>query len=458
MRLRFAPSPTGMIHVGNVRAGLFNWLHARHHNATLVLRIEDTDAARDRPEWIAGISETLTWLGIDWNEGPYMQSANRSLHSEAGERLFAAGAAYYCDCSREDIDARNGAAKTGYDRHCRERGLEPAEGRALRFSVPAGKTEVHDLVRGDVVFDNDAIEDFVVVRGNGAPLYLLANVVDDMDQRISHVVRGEDHLPNTPKQLLLWKALMAEGSTPPPIYAHLPLLVGESGKKLSKRRDTVAVEEFRAQGYLPDALLNYLALLGWSPRPDDAGEVHELASSAAMIEQFDLADVQPSPARFDIKKLSNFNGHYIRELTSEQFADAARGFLPVHYSGEVLDELLPLAQTRIEKLNEIAPMLAFAFDGVSTYERTQLKPAEAAVLAQVIDELASCEWSTEVLHSVALKVGEDNGLKLGKAQAPLRMAITGTKVGLPLFESMVVLGRNETVDRLQKYAERVEVG
>lgn len=450
MRLRFAPSPTGMLHVGNARAGLFNWLHARHHGATVILRIEDTDEERSKTEWIEGIGEALNWLGIDWDEGPYMQSANRSLHAEAGERLFEENKAYYCDCTREDVDARNsGTGKQGYDRHCRDRGLEPGPGRALRFKVPTGKTEVKDLVRGSVVFDNESIEDFVVVRGNGGPLYLLANVVDDMNDRVTHVVRGEDHLPNTPKQVLLWQALSDQ---PLPEYAHLPLLVSETGKKLSKRRDTVAIEDFRAKGYLAETMVNYMALLGWSPRPDASGAVNEIVDVKTMIEQFDLADVQPSPARFDMKKLANFNGHYIRELSLGDFAQRLRPFVPGSYTGPTFDALLPLAQTRVELLTEVAAQMSFAFDGVKQYERTELKPAEAEVLKGATERFADVDWNAEALHAATLEVGEANGLKLGKAQAPIRMAVTGSKVGLPLFESLEVLGRDETLKRLAAYS------
>jgi glutamyl-tRNA synthetase len=256
-----------MFHVGGARSALHNWLYARQHGGTLVLRIEDTDASRNRPEWTEGIIRALAWLGIDEDqyEGPYFQSANAEEHKKAVERLKVAGRAYFCDCTRDDVIARTGDSYKGYDGHCRDRGLEAGPGRALRFRTPdEGSTVVIDLIRGKPEFENAHIEDFVIARGDGSVLFMLANVVDDMSQGITHVIRAEEHLSNTPKQQLLWEALGAQ----PPIWAHVPVVVNEKRQKLSKRRDKVALEDYQAEGYLAEAMRNYLMLLGWAPSGD----------------------------------------------------------------------------------------------------------------------------------------------------------------------------------------------
>ncbi len=326
-RARFAPSPTGYFHVGSARAALFNWLFVRQHGGTFILRIEDTDELRNRPEWTDGIIVALDWLGMAPDEGPYFQSAQEETHAAAIEALWASGALYACGCTREEIDARTkaraaaGDPTPGYDGHCRDLGLPRGEGRALRFRTPdEGVVRVDDLVRGEVDFPLRALEDFICVKGNGKPLFVLANAVDDRTMAISHVIRGEDQLPTTPRQILLWGALnAAEGAgLALPAYAHLPLLVNEAGKKLSKRRDPVAVEMYREQGYLPEAFRNYLALLGWSP-----GE-EEIVPLEVLLERFRLEDVQRSPAFFDTKKLAHIDGVYIRALTVGEFVAASR--------------------------------------------------------------------------------------------------------------------------------------
>ena len=294
VRVRFAPAPTGFLHVGSARAALFNWLFARHVGGTFVLRIEDTDPERSRDELVEGIERSLKWLGLDWDEGPYRQSQRMHLYAAAAERLVDEGAAYYCDCTKDDIAARSPTG--GYDGFCRDRSLGPGPGRALRFRTPdEGDTVVHDVIRGDVVFENANLEDFVVLRGGGEPMFILANAVDDADMRITHVLRGEDLLSSTPKVLLLRHAL---GYSPDddPLYGHLPVIVNEKRQKLSKRRDDVALEEFRERGYLPQAMRNYLALLGWGP-PDG----REIMPVADMVAEFRLEDVKPLPAFFDVQ-------------------------------------------------------------------------------------------------------------------------------------------------------------
>ncbi|WP_425956521.1 glutamate--tRNA ligase [Xylanimonas sp. McL0601] len=457
VRVRFAPSPTGMFHVGGARSALFNWAVAKHTGGTFVLRIEDTDAARNKPEWTEGILSAMASLGMHEQdptfEGPYFQSQNLALHTEAAAKLFAAGRAYYCDCTRDDVAARTGNAQTGYDAFCRDRGLAYEPGRALRFRTPdEGETHVVDLIRGNPTFPNAAIEDFVVARGDGSPVFLLANVVDDLDERITHVVRGEEHLPNTPKQQLLWEALDAT----PPTWAHLPVIVNEKRQKLSKRRDKVALEDYLADGILPDAMVNYLMLLGWAPGNDE-----EILPFETLVERFDIADVNSSSAFFDVKKLTSFNGEYIRAMSPDAFAAAVAPWLhaphapwsEAQFDAAAFAAVAPLAQTRVATLSEITANVDFLFldapvDDEASWAKAMKDPAPA-LLADARAALAALEpWEAEPLKDTVTAVGEQHGLKLGKAQAPVRVAVTGRTVGLPLFESLQVLGREKTVARI----------
>ena len=461
VRARFAPSPTGMFHVGSARSVLFNWAFARHEGGTLVLRIEDTDAARNKPEWTDGILTAMAWLGIDPTqfEGPYVQSANLADHTAAAQRLYEQGRAYYCDCTRDDVIARTGDSHRGYDGYCRDRGLGPGPGRALRFRTPdEGATVIDDLVRGKTVFENSSLEDFVLARADGSVLFLLANVVDDMDQRITHVLRSEEHLSNTPKQQLLWEALGHE----PPAWGHLPIVVNEKRQKLSKRRDRVALEDFRDEGYLAAAMRNYLMLLGWAPRGD-----REIVPWAEMVAEFRVEDVNSSPAFFDIKKLRAFNGEYIRALPVEEFIAAVQPWLAPfaapwpaeRFDPKVFAQLAPLAQTRISLLSEIAGMVDFAFlpepaADEASWAKAMREPA-AELLADVAAAYAAVPWQPDALRERLEAIGATYGLSLGKAQAPVRVAVTGRTVGLPLFESLTVLGREETLRRIESARERV---
>ena len=323
IRVRFAPSPTGMLHVGGARSALFNWALARQVRGRFVLRIEDTDAERNRPEWVEGIVSALAAIGISGDdpafEGPYLQSASTGAQREAALRLFAEGRAYYCDCTREDLARRSGSQQRGYDGYCRDRGLSYEPGRALRFRTPdTSSTIVDDQVRGRTEFPNNALEDFVIARGDGTPVFVLANAVDDIREGITHVIRGEEHLSNTPKQQMLWEALGAV----PPVWAHLPVIVNEKRQKLSKRRDKVALEDYLAEGYLPGALVNYLMLLGWGPR--DGVEIRPFAELVAL---FRVGDVSKASAFFDVKKLAAFNGDYIRALSLDEFIDVCQRWL-----------------------------------------------------------------------------------------------------------------------------------
>jgi glutamyl-tRNA synthetase len=461
IRVRFAPSPTGMFHVGNARSVLFNWVLARQSGGAMLLRIEDTDAARSRPEWVRGILDAMEWLGIgpDEYEGPLFQSDYAQHHREAIAQLLGAGLAYYCECTRDQVIARTGSEHKGYDGFCRDRGLTAGEGRAVRFRTPDdGSTVIVDLVRGKPTFDNALIEDFVIARGDGSPVFLLANVVDDMVMGITHVIRAEEHLPNAPKQQLLWEALGAE----PPVWVHAPILVNEKRQKLSKRRDRVALEDFRAEGYLADAMRNYLMLLGWAPSGD-----REIVPWDDIVAEFRLEDVNPSPAFFDVKKLRAFNGDYIRAMPVEAFTEACQPWLSAEtvpwrreaYDAGAFAAVAELAQTRIAVLSEIVPMVDFLFlDEPAADEAAWAKAMNAdapALLAAVVEAYETCEWRAEVLKTALEAIGVGRGLKLGKAQAPVRVAVTGRTVGLPLFESIEILGRERTLARLRAALDRL---
>jgi glutamyl-tRNA synthetase len=461
IRVRFAPSPTGMFHVGNARSVLFNWVFASQSQGTMVLRIEDTDAERNRPEWVQGILDAMAWLGIGPGEyeGPVFQSDFAADHKAAIARLVAAGRAYYCDCSREEVIARTGSQHRGYDGYCRDRGLPAGEGRATRFRVPdEGVTTVVDLVRGKPEFENAAIEDFVIARGDGSPVFLLANVVDDLLMGITHVIRAEEHLPNAPKQQMLWEALGAD----PPVWAHVPILVNAKRQKLSKRRDRVALEYFRAEGYLPGAMRNYLMLLGWAP----AGN-REIVPWDEIVVEFRLDEVSPSPAYFDVVKLRAFNGDYIRAMPVGAFAEACRPWLegdvpwsPGDFDPEVFSAVAELVQTRVAVLSEVVPMVDFLFlDEPAIDEAAWLKVAAdertAALLRAVATGFESASWQADALRAVIEDAGAEHGLKLGKAQAPVRVAVTGRTTGLPLFESLEILGRERTLTRLSAALARL---
>ena len=460
-RYRFAPSPTGYFHVGGARTALYNWILAKQTSGVFVLRIEDTDDSRNNPQWTQGILDALAWLGIDGNdshfEGPYFQSANASLHIAAAEKLFEQGKAYYCDLTTEDIqkrakDSGKQNERQGYDGYSRDRGLGPGAGHVLRFHVPEGSTVVHDQVRGEVVFDNSTIEDFVLLRSNGSPVFLIANVVDDINQGITHVVRAEEHLPNAPKQQMIWDAL----GTTPPSWAHVPVLVNEQRKKLSKRRDKVAVEQYREEGILAEAMKNYLMTLGWAPSGDT-----EIVPFQKIVDEFALGSVNHSPAFFDIVKLHSFNAGYIRAMSLEEFINACQPWLTSEkapwqaseYDPKVFAEIAPLVQTRVQLLQEVPGMVDFLFCDLPTLDDAAFVKAFApewavATLVEVRDGFTACEFTPDALKAVVEAVGEKHSLKLGKLQAPLRVAVTGRSVGPPLFEPIAMLGREATLKRI----------
>ena len=460
-RLRFSPSPTGYFHVGSARSALFNWLEARRTGGQFILRIEDTDTERNDETFVLGIHDAMKWLGLDWDEY-YRQSERGPLYTAAIERLVSDGKAYFCDCTRPDVIARTGSEQKGYDRFCSTRGLDAAPGRALRFRVPeGGSTTVVDLIRGEPEFDHTQIEDFVLARGDGSPLFILANVVDDIDMRITHVVRGEDHLPNTPKYILLWQAL---GGADLPVFAHLPMLVNEKRQKLSKRRDPVRLEDYRDEGYTFQAVRNYLCLLGWAP-----GDDREFITVEEMIAEFRLENVNSSPAFFDVKKLRHFNAHYLREMSVPEFVAAAGPFLeagpwaPGDFDFDVFDRIAPEVQTRVEVLSEVPGYIDFLFLAEPQFDEGAFAKHVAtdtgkAVLDGVITAYETCEWEsgdeTTGIQGATWAVGEGLGLNKKKTQFPVRVAVTGRAIGPPLFESLEILGRDAALARLQAARDR----
>jgi len=448
-RYRFAPSPTGFFHVGGARTALFNWALARSTGGTFVLRIEDTDEARNQPEWTQGIIDSLAWIGISADdpqfEGPLFQSEYAEAHVAAGQRLYESGHAYYCEMTPDEIATLAKAeGVTGYAGWSRDLGLGPGAGRVLRFRVPDGVTVVRDRVRGDVEFDNATIEDFVLVRSNGTPVFLLANVVDDMSMGITQVVRAEEHLPNTPKQQMIWQALGQQ----PPVWAHVPVLVNEQRKKLSKRRDKVALEQYRDEGYLADAMVNYLMTLGWSP-----GEP-EIQPWPAIEAAFRLEDVNLSPAFFDIKKLGAFNGEYIRMMSVDELVAACDPWLPPDWDRARFAAIAPHIQQRLVTLADAPGVVDFLFlddpeiDQVS-WDKAFGPDYAAPLLRQIASAYESCDWEHAALKAVMEDVMEQFELKLGKAQAGTRVAVTGRSVGPPLFEALEVMGRDESLRRIR---------
>ncbi len=455
--VRFAPSPTGFLHVGSAQSALFNWLFARHTAGRFLLRIEDTDTERNRPELTDNILEMLEWLGLHWDGEPVHQSDRGERHRGGALDLMEHGAAYACDCTADDVATRTRAAagKPGYDGYCRHRGLELSPGRALRFRSPTdGVTAWDDVVRGTVSFENASIEDFVLLRSDGRPTFLLANVVDDADMAISHVIRGEDHVNGTPKYLCLRSAL---GLSDPPTFAHLPLLVNESRKKLSKRRDDVSVADYQTAGYLPEAMVNYLSLLGWGP-PDGV----EVRPITEIVELFELQDVNAAPAFFDRKKLDHVNGEWIRALPAADFVARAEPFLTAGQPAvEALRSLAPLVQERVRVLTEVESYIDFLYLAEPVIDPTSWEKAMTrgrnveAMLDAVTVAFQRCTWTAAeirgAMEAAAVTAGLTNAEgnpQLSKAQTPVRVAVTGRSVGPPLFEALEQLGRERTLARL----------
>ncbi|MGH2704685.1 MAG: glutamate--tRNA ligase [Actinomycetota bacterium] len=478
LRVRMAPAPSGALHVGNVRTFLFNGLYARRHEGVLVLRIEDTDRARFTEEAYEAALQDLRWIGLDWDEGPdigggygpYRQSQRAELYQSAAMRLLESGAAYRCYCTPEELKQRREEAMAagrppGYDRRCyrlidAEREAFETAGRpwAVRFFVPPGTTTFKDLVVGEVTVEHERIEDFVIMRSDGSTLYQLGVVVDDATMAITHVIRGDDHLSNTPKQILLHRAF--GGAVP--LFAHLPQVLGPDRRPLSKRHGSTSLSEFRTAGYLPEALRNYLALLGWGTAEDTILTAEEL------VARFDIEDVHPSPAIFDFAKLDWLNGEYIRALSDEELARRlepflARAGLVSQTSSEAERDLIaavaPLIKTRIERLDQAADLVRGIFVDVDANAQAEVlqEPHVATLLDRAIDALEKIEpWNPERIEAALRGVQTEMGLKPKRAFIPFYVAVMGSRVAAPIFDSMALIGRERSLERLRRARRGLE--
>ena len=475
VRVRFAPSPTGDLHVGNIRTALFDWAYARHTGGQFIFRIEDTDRERVTDEYIQAAIDTLKWLGLNWDEGPevggpygpYLQSQRLNIYAEWAAKFLAQGDAYYCYCSSEELEARREAQRAanvapGYDGKCRSISPEDlarytAEGRkpVLRMRMPDGSTTFTDSIRGEVTFDHNFVPDFVLVRGDGSPLYTLAVAVDDVLMKVTHVLRGEDLLSSTPRQIRVYQAMGVQPAEYP-TFAHLPFVMGQDNAKLSKRNGEVSIAWYRDRGFLPEAICNYLALLGWSP-----GEDRENVTMQELTELFTVERVHSSPARFDMKKLEAINGDKIRLLTLDELLNRTLPFLK---KANVIDgsdseiavvkSALPLIQERIATLAEVVPMLRFLFATkfeVDPDSAPKIQDDQSQAVLKKTNEVlqAVVDWDHATLESV-LRVAliEEMGLKPRIAFGAVRIAVTGSHISPPLFESMELLGRDRSLERI----------
>jgi len=476
VRVRFAPSPTGDLHVGNIRTALFDWAYARHTGGTFIFRIEDTDTTRVTDEYIQAAIETLKWLGLDWDEGPevggpngpYLQSQRLDIYAQWAQKFLDQKDAYYCYCTPVELEARREAQRAanvapGYDGQCRDLtdtqiADYKAQGReaVVRMRMPDGSTTFTDEIRGDVTFDHKFVPDFVLVRGDGSPLYTLAVAVDDVMMKVSHVLRGEDLLSSTPRQIRVYQAM---GVKPEdyPAFAHLPFVMGQDNTKLSKRNGEVSIAWYRERGFLPEAICNYLALLGWSP-----GDDRENVTMKELTELFTVDKVHSSPARFDMKKLEAINGDKIRALTPAEFLNWSLPFLTkaAVISGTdaeiaVVKAALPIIQERIVTLAEVPAMLNFLF--VKNFAVTEdcvskvIDEAAKLVLTRSISELEKLTTWTHDSIEAALRSSliEDMGLKPRIAFGTVRIATTGSNISPPLFESMELLGQEVSLQRIK---------
>lgn len=460
---RFAPSPTGFLHIGGGRTALFNWLFARHHGGTFLLRIEDTDRERSTEEAIAAIFEGMRWLGLDWDEEPIFQFSRQQRHVEVAQALLAQGKAYYCYASKEELDEMREKAKAEgrpwrYDGRWRDRdpseapeGVQPV----VRFRSPdEGETIVHDHVMGEVRFPNDQLDDLIILRSDGTPTYNLSVVVDDHDMGITHIIRGDDHLTNAARQTQIYQAMGWDT----PEFAHVPMILGPDGAKLSKRHGALGVDAYRDMGYLPEAMRNYLARLGWSHGDD------EIFSTEQAIEWFGLDTVGRSPSRFDFAKLESLNGHYIRQADDARLADdmlalmhRLEGWEHDEAFREKVLKVMPAAKERAKTLLELAEAASFlrAQRPLSLDEKASKLLDEGArqLLGKLYGRLEANDiWETSTVEATVRSFAEEEELKLGKVAQPLRAAVTGTTVSPPIFDVLATLGREETLGRIKDQA------
>jgi len=470
VRVRFAPSPTGMLHVGGARTALFNWLWARHNGGELVLRIEDTDEERSTEAMIEDILEGLAWLGIDWDEGPYFQSERADRHRAAVHDILELGKAYPCFCTPEELAADREAAKRRkeayvYPGRCRRLSPEEAvrrrdagEPHTIRFAVPGGTTVWDDAVHGRTAFENETIGDFIVLRTDGAPVYNLAVTVDDLDMAITHVIRGDDHVSNTPKQILLYRALGVD----PPAFAHVPLILGEDKRKLSKRHGAVSVTAYREEGYLPEAFVNFLALLGWSP-----GDDREVMSRGELVEAFTLERITGKSAIFDTQKLEWLNGQHLSSLGGEEVARIAKPWFvekgvvdesELEEGWERFVEIVTLVKTRSRTLRDLVEQGRPFYPGPVEYSEDAVEkfwkdPAESSEALGVAAEFIAAEPDFDDLERMEENLralADERGVKAGRVMQSIRVAITGQRVSPGIFETMAAMGRDLVAERIER--------
>ena len=457
VRTRFAPSPTGYLHIGGVRTALFNWLYARHCGGTFVLRIEDTDKERSTNESVQAILEGMAWMGLDYDEGPIYQSDRLERYKEVIDQLLDAGQAYRCYCTREELDKvreeqRAQGIKPRYNRHCRDQHNpeRPDVESVIRFKNPLeGSVQFDDAIRGQIVISNEELDDLVITRANGTPTYNFAVVVDDIDMGITHVIRGDDHVNNTPRQINIFEVLGAAL----PIFVHVPMIVGEDGQRLSKRHGAVSVLQYRDEGFLPEALQNYLVRLGWS-----SGD-QEIFSLDEMISSFDIQDVNRAASAFDIDKLKWLNQHYIKVSDSAQLVSLLSDRLKDRgidvSSGPPVDDVVSALRERAQTLDEMADKSEYFFSEFEDYDvnaaQKHLRPVARDMLADVRSRLSVVEpWSAELIHAQVMATVEDYDAKLGKLAQPLRVAVSGTAATPPIDETLLLVGKARTIDRIDR--------
>jgi len=458
---RFPPSPTGYLHVGGARTAIFNWLYARHTGGKFVLRIEDTDIKRSTQASVDAIFEALQWLGIDWDDGPYFQTQRFDIYQKYIQKLLDSGHAYYCTCSPEQIDAMRQTAmasggKPRYDGTCREKGLSKSDDAVVRFKAPlSGTTVVEDVIKGNIVFQNDELDDFVVCRSDGTPTYNFVVVIDDITMGINTIIRGDDHVMNTPKQILLYRAL----ESPLPTFGHVPMVLGNDRARLSKRHGAMSVTAYRDMGYLPEAVLNYLVRLGWSHGDQ------EFFTRDELVKVFDIAHIGRSAGIFDIEKLQAINADHIQAAAPSDLVDPLKPFLKERgieiEAGEYTTDVIETLQPRSKTLADMADAAMFYYLDVIEFEekaaRKFLKSAALEPLQLLAAKLKfATEYSQKNLEDIFKSVMDETGLKLGKIAQPVRVALTGKTASPGIFEIIAILGPERVLPRLEKAIRFIE--
>ncbi len=458
---RFPPSPTGYLHVGGARTALFNWFYARHTKGRFILRIEDTDTVRSTQASADSIFEALEWLGIDWDEGPYFQSQRFHIYAEYVQKLLDDGHAYYCTCSPEKLDAmRQHAMATGgkpkYDGTCREKNLPKSDNAVVRFRAPlTGTTVIHDVVKGDIVFQNTEQDDFIIQRSDGTPTYNFVVVVDDVTMGINTVIRGDDHVNNTPRQIMLYKALGAEI----PVFGHLPMVLGKDKTRLSKRHGAMSVTAYRDMGFLPDAMINYLIRLGWS-----YGD-QEFFTREELIEKFSLDHIGKSAGVFDMDKLLSLNANHIKITPPRELTPHLLPFMKAKgydaEAGKYLDQVIQTLNARCKTLDEMAEASRFYYVDIVSYEPAAadkfFKPEVVEPIRMLVQKMETApEFNNQTLEAIFVSVMESTGLKLGKIAQPVRVALTGKTASPGIFEIMEILGKERVIARLKQAMSYIE--